>query len=206
LTAYSPSRPELRRWLLGRELFHEHLDLFNSILAEYRLSVAAITGSGEHTKRTRQRMVDFAVRVPRLRIAAEMKVELFRNASRSWTWNMVHDIDFLSESVPYCRIVVADRDATDLLKRTGADKRHGTLVTSTLQDLPDRLTDLRSEARTLPGDPTGWDVLGPGNGFETEIPARLSADVHRDAAPDWAVRMTGPDGSPTRGAWYTDEP
>ena len=195
LTNHKFSRAELRVVLLARQLTHEHLDLLNEAMAEYRLQQADITGSISASRRTRQRLVGFVERVPSIRIAAEMKLELFRNTHRQWTWNMVRDIDFLSETVPYCRVVVADRDATTLLKRTVADTRHGTAVISELQDLPDLIQDLRREAQSLSADPTGWDALGPRSDFRTDTPAPLSRNVHPDASKGWTVRYTAPDGS-----------
>lgn len=68
---------------------------------------------------SRAKAVAFTEKVPTARISAELKVEVFRNRSRGWSWNMLRDVDALSLAVPYCHLVVADRDATALLRRTG---------------------------------------------------------------------------------------
>jgi len=193
LADHNPSRAELRVWLLARELTHEYLDLLNKILAEYRLTfadIAKVRDPGE----VRSNAVEFVERVPTLRIAAEMKLEMFRDRNRSWTRNMVDDIDALSIAVPYCRVVVADRDAAAMLRRSQAHARHGTTVINDLGALPELLEDLRVEARGLGGDPTGWGEVGPGEGFRLDRPARLSDG---DVPPGCSVRMTDPDGTPT---------
>jgi hypothetical protein len=40
LKSHAPSRAELRIWLLGRELTHEHQDVFDAVLDEYPTSRA----------------------------------------------------------------------------------------------------------------------------------------------------------------------
>jgi hypothetical protein len=167
------SRTELRVRVMARELIHEHLNLFNELTAEYRVPInrafgidPAKPGSG------RAGIVAFADRIPSMRIAVDMKVEMFRNAQRGWQVNDLHDIDALSLAVPYCHLILSDRDAVDRLRRTGADARHGTEVLSSLADLPAALGRLVALANDCNGDPTGWDVVGPGQGFTTEPPER----------------------------------
>lgn len=180
-----PSRDELRVWLLARELTHEYLDLLNQLLAEYGLSMSTLAGgSADIPKVTRPRMVAFAERIPTLRIAAELKLEVFRNRQRSWTVNMLHDIDALSHVIPYCHVVVADRDAVDLLRRTRAHDRSGTAVVSQLSELRSLLPDLRAAARSLGGDPTGWDGIGPGVGFQLMKPPALRPSSAGFAEPE----------------------
>ena len=96
---------------------------------------------------------------------------------------MLHDIDALAIAVPYCPVVMADRDAAALLRRGGADERHGTTVISALDSLPELLVDLRKQPEGLGGDPTGWDEIGPGEDFSRDgfppgripnVPDRLS--------------------------------
>jgi hypothetical protein len=45
-----------------------------------------------------------------LRIAVDLKLELFRNPAKLWSTNAIHEIDALSMAVPYCHIVVPDRE------------------------------------------------------------------------------------------------
>ena len=59
-------------------------------------------------------MVAFADAIPSLRIAVDLKVELFRNPAKPWSMNAIHDIDALSMAVPYCHVVVPDREMARL--------------------------------------------------------------------------------------------
>jgi hypothetical protein len=170
------SRAELRVRVQARELVHEHLDLLNALMLEYGLSLDRALGtSSKKPGAVRAQMVAFADRIPSIRIAVDMKVELFRNAARIWTVNDLHDVDALTIAVPYCHVVVADKDAVDRLRRSDADARHTTTVLSRLRDLPEHLEPLGRLASALGGDPTGWDAVGPGRGFSTAEPGPLEA-------------------------------
>lgn len=205
LKSHAPSRAELRIWLLARELTHEHQEVFDEVLSEYRLRVSDLAGGSDYSRQNRQRLVAFVDLVPSLRIAAEMKLEMFRNRSREWSWNMISDIDFLSRAVPYCQVVVADRDAASIFKRSGAEARLQATVISQLRDLPDALAGPRSAARQIDGDPTGWDSLIPGAGFRMNPPAHLSPSVCPGASQGWTVRSLDPDGRPSMSAVRRDQ-
>lgn len=191
----SPSRAELRVWLLARELMHEYSHLLDRMLREYRLTFAAIAG-GSNGKASRRRAVEFAERVPTLRIAADMKLEVFRNPGRRWSLNMLRDIDALSVALPYCRAVVADRDAAALVQRSSAPSRYGSVVIHELSRIPEVLEDLATEASaSRESDRTGWDAVGPGVGFRHDLPERL---VREGLPPGCVVRLCGPDGPLTQ--------
>lgn len=160
-----PSRDELRVWLMARELTHEYLDAFNDLLAEYRINLPLTLGASlDATGSLREPMMKLSDLVPTMRVAADMKLEAFRNQQRQWTRNLMHDIDWLSHAVPYCRVVVPDRDAADLLRRSKADEVLGTQVVTQLSDLPAELDKLVPEVRTLE-DRSGWLAVGPESPF-----------------------------------------
>jgi hypothetical protein len=79
--------------------------------------------------------------------------------------NAIHDIDALSMAVPYCHVVVPDREMTNLLSRSCAGPRHGTKIITTLSQLPDALPELAEQAQYAPGDRTGWDWAGRWDGY-----------------------------------------
>jgi hypothetical protein len=81
-------------------------------------------------------MVGFSDAIPSLRIAVDLKAELFRNTTKTWTMNPIYDIDALSMAVPYCHVVVPDREMASLLSRSGTGPRLGTRIITTLSDLP----------------------------------------------------------------------
>jgi hypothetical protein len=166
LAEHPASRAELRVRLQARELLHEHLAMYTALTSEYRINLSREIGYNPHRPNvSRRRMVSFADTIPSLRIAVDLKVELFRNATKPWTMNAIHDIDALSMAVPYCHIVVPDREMTNLLSRSGAGPRHGTKIITTLSELPDALPELTEQARNAPGDRTGWDWAGQWDGY-----------------------------------------
>ncbi|MCM8554262.1 hypothetical protein [Streptomyces sp. STCH 565 A] len=135
----------------AREIIHEHLKLLNDLCAEYRLVLLQATGvDPERPKASRNRMTAFVDRVPSVRVAVDVKAHRFRNAAKEWDLNTVHDIDAVSLAVPYCHVVVPDREIADLLGRSKAGPRNGTHVLRGLRGLPDLLADL---ARTAAGSP-----------------------------------------------------
>ena len=166
LAEHPASRAELRVRLQARELLHEHLAMYTALTSEYRINLSREVGYNPHRpKVSRRRMVSFADTIPSLRIAVDLKVELFRNASKPWTMNAIHDIDALSMAVPYCHIVIPDREMTNLLSRSDAGPCHGTKIITTLSELPDALPELAEQARNAPGDRTGWDWAGQWDGY-----------------------------------------
>jgi hypothetical protein len=172
------SREELRVRVQVRELLHEHFDLFSELLAEYRLDLGRALGvSPDHPGTGRPKMVAFGDRIPSMRLAVDLKAELFRNAQRGWRRSDLQDIDALSVAVPYCHVVVADGDMADRLARARAAERHGTLITSDLHQVVDVLPRLKATAAEMGGDSTGWDAVGPGEAFSTEEPPVLRRRV-----------------------------
>lgn len=166
LADHPASKAELRVRLQARELLREHQSLFQALIGEYRINLEREVGyDPERPNVSRRRMVAFADAVPSLRIAVDLKVELFRGAAKPWTMNAIHDIDALSKAVPYCHVVVPDREMASLLSRSRAAERHGTQIIAALPDLPDALPDLAGQARNAPGDRTGWDWAGPWDGY-----------------------------------------
>jgi len=166
LADHPASRAELRVRLQARELLHEHLAMYQALISEYRINLNREVGyNPDRPNVSRRRMVSFADTIPSLRIAVDLKVELFRNAAKPWTMNAIHDIDALSMAVPYCHIVVPDREMTNLLSRSGTGPRHGTKIITTLSGLPDALPELAEQARNTAGDRTGWDWAGQWDGY-----------------------------------------
>jgi hypothetical protein len=140
--------------------------MFQALLSEYRINLNREVGyNPDRPNVSRCRMVAFADAVPSLRIAIDLKVELFRGAAKPWSMNAVHNINALSMAVPYCHVVVPDREMASLLSRSRAAERHGTQIIAALPDLPAALPGLAEQARNAPGDRTGWDWAGPWDGY-----------------------------------------
>ena len=174
---------ELRAVVMAREVEHEYSRLLGELFAEYRVTYATIAG-GSTGMAMRAKAIAFTERVPTARISVDLKVEVFRNRNRRWSWNMLRDIDALSIAVPYCHLVVADRDATALLRRTGADKLYDTIMTASLDAVPEyleRLSDVATDTTN------GWDILGPDDGcYHLDAPDALS---YSEALAGSALRM-----------------
>jgi hypothetical protein len=166
LEEHRASRAELRVRLQARELLHEHLDLYTELASEYRINLSReIPYDPNRPNVSRRPMVKFADTIPALRIAVDLKTELFRNVTKTWTMNPIYDIDALSMAIPYCHVVVPDREMADLLSRSNTGPRYGTKVIPSLSDLPDTLPELVKQARSVPGDRTGWDWAGQWDGY-----------------------------------------
>ena len=166
LAEHPASKAELRVRLQARELIHEHQAMFQALLGEYRINLNREVGyNPDQPNVSRRRMVAFADAVPSLRIAVDLKVELFRGAAKPWSMNAIHDIDALSMAVPYCHVVVPDREMASLLSRSRSAERHRTQIITALPDLPDALPGLAEQARNAPGDRTGWDWAGRWDGY-----------------------------------------
>ena len=165
LASHPASRAELRVRRHARELLQEHLAMYTALTSEYRINLSREVKYDPHRPNVSRRfMVGFADTIPSLRIAVDLKVELFRNATKPWTMNAIHGIDALSMAVPYGHIVVPDNEMTSLLSRSGTGLRHGTKIITILFELPDALPELAEQARNAPGDRTGWDWAGQWDG------------------------------------------
>lgn len=162
------SRHELRVRVQAREILHEHDDLLRELLDEYRIDLHREIGLNTARPRSgRPRMTAFADRMPSVRIAVDLKAELFSNRTKTWTENALYDIDALGIAVPYCHVVVPDREMANLLSRSKAGLRSGTRIVTRLRDLPGELADLQAQVRTADGAPWDTDWIGPHEDFCT---------------------------------------
>jgi hypothetical protein len=110
-------------------------------------------------------MIAFADRMPSVRIATELTVQLFRDTTTTWTMNAINDIDAVSLAVPYCHVVVPDKQMAHFLITSHAGERNQTQIVRKLTDLPGLLPDLTSAAQAASDDANGWDWAGLGDGF-----------------------------------------
>ena len=77
--------------------------------------------------------------MPSFDVSVSLKTEIHRNAQHRWTNNHVHDIHALASTLPYCDVVVTDREMASLIRRSKLDQHLGTTVLHRLEDLPDLL-------------------------------------------------------------------
>lgn len=73
--------------------------------------------------------------MPSFDVFVSMKTAFHRNPAHRWKPNHIHDIDALASAVPYCDIVVTDKEAASHLTQTGVAGRLQTTVLSRVEDL-----------------------------------------------------------------------
>ena len=68
-----------------------------------------------------------------------MLVYLYHDANRPVKVNHVYDIAHLAVALPYCDVVVCDKEMEHVVKQFKLDQRYGTSVFSNLDDALDYL-------------------------------------------------------------------
>jgi hypothetical protein len=170
------SRAELRVRVQAREICHEHIRLFGELLDEYHIDFSRAIGyNPARPNISRANMIALADRMPSVRIAVDLKVQLFRDTATTWTMNAINDIDAVSLAVPYCHVVMPDKQMAHFLTTSHAGERSQTQIVRRLTDLPGLLPDLIAAAQAAGGDATGWDWAGPGDSFCLDIADLLAS-------------------------------
>ncbi len=73
--------------------------------------------------------------MPSFDVSVSMKAVYHQNPAHRWKPNHIHDIDALASTVPYCDVVVTDKEAASHLIRTGVAGRFQTTVLARVEDL-----------------------------------------------------------------------
>jgi hypothetical protein len=121
-------RGRLRDVVSARYLFIELNELLAEALAARDVELEEVFDEVPTTRRLMDSMPSSDIHVSLLTAA-------HRNAQTKWTANDIFDIDALSLAVPYCDAVVTERHARHALSAAGADRRSGTEVLATLDEL-----------------------------------------------------------------------
>lgn len=124
----------LRDVVSAREMFFQ----INNIVA----AAAAARGLGTldhlvgrlHGHDERRRAFDA---MPSFDASVSLKTAIHRNAQHRWKNNHVYDIHALTCTLPYCDVVVTDREMASLVRRGKLDRRFGTTVLHDLMGLAD---------------------------------------------------------------------
>ena len=77
--------------------------------------------------------------MPSFDVVVTLKTAMHRNAHHRWTNNHVHDIHALASTLPYCAVVLTDREMAALIRHSKLDQRLGTTVLHSLKDLTELL-------------------------------------------------------------------
>ena len=73
--------------------------------------------------------------MPSFDVAVTLKTAIHRNGQHRWTNNHIHDIHTLASTLPYCDVVLTDREMAAHVGRSKLDQRLGTSVLHNLDDL-----------------------------------------------------------------------
>ena len=73
--------------------------------------------------------------MPSFEVAVTLKTAIHRNGQHRWTNNHIHDIHALASTLPYCDVVLTDREMVAHVRRSKLDQRLGTSVLHKLDDL-----------------------------------------------------------------------
>lgn len=78
-------------------------------------------------------------RMPSFDVFVSLMTSLHKNPKHKWKQNHIHDVFALALTVPYCDIVVTDKEMTSHVNRTGVDKRMDTVVVSKLTHVSEHI-------------------------------------------------------------------
>ena len=122
-------RGRLRDLVSAREvLFHINETLKTAANARGVHAFEDILRSAENPRRAFDAMPSFDV-------AVTLKTAIHRNGQHRWTNNHIHDIHALASTLPYCDVVLTDREMVAHVRRSKLDQRLGTSVLHKLDDL-----------------------------------------------------------------------
>ena len=136
-------RGRLRDVVSARELLHETNETFKLVLDQQELTLQDVfdTPGTPNAIRHNRRITDA---MPTFDVAVTLKTSYHRNPRHLWRRNDIFDIDAMSTVLPYCDVVVTDKAMMSHVGRTRLAERLGTRVLSSLDDLVDQLTEVRS--------------------------------------------------------------
>jgi hypothetical protein len=126
-------RGRLRDVISVRELAAEWLDAITEVLQARGTSIGQLFGTDRDAVRA------FADGMPSNSVAISIKTAYHRNGEHNWSVNDIHDIDALSEAVPYCDAVLTDKAARNAIVSTKVDRQAATFMPRSASDLADWL-------------------------------------------------------------------
>jgi hypothetical protein len=125
-------KQRVRDAVSARHVAFEINEPFFEALSARGLELEDIAGKPESARR-------FVDSMPSSDVAVSLTAAAHRNPQTRWTANRIFYIDALAVAVPYCDLVVTDREASHALHAEGVPERLGTEVMATLSDLAGHL-------------------------------------------------------------------
>ncbi len=120
----------IRDVIAAREVIIEINRMLFEGLADRKASLDDVLDENDIEKTRR-----FFSSMPSFDVSVSMKAAYHRNPAHRWKPNHIHDIDALASTVPYCDIVVTDKEAASQLMQARVARRFQTTVLSRLEDL-----------------------------------------------------------------------
>jgi hypothetical protein len=120
-------------WVTASELV-DILDPLNRALERAKIT----TGESEDLS-SKEGLIDLLDDLPSRAVAVELRKQRHANYQTRWDPNDLEDIAALSVAVPYCDVVVTERQWCHLLHASGLDERFETHLISDVPHLPERV-------------------------------------------------------------------
>lgn len=130
-------RGRLRDVVGARYVIVEMMDMLLEGLADRSATMGDLVSEDD-----REAIREFVDAMPSGDVHVSLQVALHRNAESRWSPNDFFDIDALSVAVPYCDVVVTDRQRVRDLEGAGCPARLGTTVVATPEALLEALHEL----------------------------------------------------------------
>ena len=73
--------------------------------------------------------------MPSFDVSVTLKTAIHKNPNHRWKNNHIHDINALAATLPYCDLVLTDREMAAFVTRSKLDQRLGTPALHDLRDL-----------------------------------------------------------------------
>lgn len=132
----------LRDVVSARELVHDANETFSAVLNQNGLEVEDVFDMSDtpNGRRYNRRITDV---MPSFDVSVTLKASYHRNPNHRWKRNDLFDIDAMSTVLPYCDVVVTDKQMKSHIDRNRLTERLNTKVLATLDDLVEHLTESR---------------------------------------------------------------
>ena len=119
-------------------LFQQFVGLFMKACGELKLDWGQVSSNPPRHFWTKEYMAT----LPTIDVWSKLLAYLYRNPSAPIKVNHVYDIGHLSVALPYCDVVVTDREMAHTITANHLDRRYGTKVFASLEDAVSYLENL----------------------------------------------------------------
>lgn len=122
----SGNRGMLDRFLLSED-FNDLLEDINQTCDLHKLDPYKLIQS-------REEIIDFIKSVPTRDVFSALRITRHRNKQKRWEQHDFADLLALSVAIPYCDVVVTEKQWCHITKQARLDKKYGTLMVHKLDD------------------------------------------------------------------------